>query len=114
MEQVFKDNPHLKECWQTSDGKPFFNENSAKMHAKSLKDKNIKHLTRGGSDDEGDKEPSEEELEIKKVKALQLDPLKAYAAKNFPELQILEEDKKPQIQEKVIKAITDKFTKTEE
>lgn len=36
---IFITNPSLKEVHMTSDGQSFYNDNDAKMHAKSLKDK---------------------------------------------------------------------------
>ncbi|MBS1535314.1 MAG: hypothetical protein JST78_09570 [Bacteroidetes bacterium] len=40
-EEVFKENPHLKEAHFTSDGQAFYNENDAKNHAKTLQDTNV-------------------------------------------------------------------------
>ncbi|WP_107039964.1 hypothetical protein [Brumimicrobium mesophilum] len=36
MNKVFKDNPSLNEFYQTTDGRPFYGENAAKNHAKTL------------------------------------------------------------------------------
>ena len=48
-DKVFADHPNLKEYWKTSDGKPFYSENAAKNHARTLKDKHIDHVERKGS-----------------------------------------------------------------
>lgn len=37
--KIFESNPTLKEVHLTSDGEAFYNDNDAKMHAKTLKDK---------------------------------------------------------------------------
>ena len=39
--EIFKTNPNLKEVHMTSDGQAFYNDNDAKLHAKSLEDKNV-------------------------------------------------------------------------
>lgn len=39
--EIFESNPSLKEVHVTSDGTPFYNDNDAKMHAKTLKDKSV-------------------------------------------------------------------------
>jgi hypothetical protein len=39
--EIFKTNPNLKEVHMTSDGQAFYNDNDAKMHAKSLEDKKV-------------------------------------------------------------------------
>lgn len=39
--EIFKTNPHLKQVHMTSDGEAFYNDNDARMHAKSLKDKTV-------------------------------------------------------------------------
>lgn len=41
MNKIFKNNPELKEFYQTSDGQAFFTENAAKLHAKTLKNKSV-------------------------------------------------------------------------
>jgi hypothetical protein len=38
---IFETNPNLKEVHMTSDGEAFYNDNDAKMHAKSLEDKTV-------------------------------------------------------------------------
>jgi hypothetical protein len=38
---IFETNPNLKEVHMTSDGESFYNDNDAKLHAKSLKDKTV-------------------------------------------------------------------------
>jgi hypothetical protein len=39
--KIFETNPNLKEVHMTSDGESFYNDNDAKLHAKSLKDKSV-------------------------------------------------------------------------
>lgn len=46
MKKVFKDNPNLDLCYETSDKKCFYLENDAINHAKSLKNKKVVRLTR--------------------------------------------------------------------
>jgi membrane protein involved in colicin uptake len=41
MKKVFEQNPKLKKYYGTSDGEAFYQENDAKNHAKSLKDKTV-------------------------------------------------------------------------
>ena len=39
--KIFESNPHLKEVYSTSDGEVFYNDNDARMHAKTLKEKKV-------------------------------------------------------------------------
>ena len=39
--KIFESNPNLKEVHMTSDGQCFYNDNDAKMHAKTLEDKSV-------------------------------------------------------------------------
>ena len=39
--EIFKSNPNLKQVHMTSDGQAFYNDNDAKLHAKSLEDKKV-------------------------------------------------------------------------
>ncbi|MDN3671691.1 hypothetical protein QWY99_01245 [Flavobacterium branchiarum] len=41
MHKIFESNPDLKKAFITSDGTPFYQENDAKNHAKTLKDKTV-------------------------------------------------------------------------
>ena len=41
MHKIFQSNPNLKKAFITSDGTPFYQENDAKNHAKTLKDKTV-------------------------------------------------------------------------
>lgn len=41
MDKVFENNPNLKVYYKTSDGTAFYNESDAKLHAKTLDDKNV-------------------------------------------------------------------------
>ena len=41
---IFKKNPDLPEVFITSDDNPFYTQNAAEIHAKTLQDKTIKHL----------------------------------------------------------------------
>lgn len=44
MEEVFKENPQLKRVYVTTDGTPFYQENDARNHAKSLEDKTVEEV----------------------------------------------------------------------
>lgn len=46
MNKVFKNHPHLKQYHETSDGVKFHTEDTARAHAKSLKDKKVKKVER--------------------------------------------------------------------
>lgn len=46
MSDLFNQYPKMSEYFQTSDGQKFFKEDTAKLHAKSLEDKNIKKVER--------------------------------------------------------------------
>jgi hypothetical protein len=39
--EIFESNPQLKEVHVTADGQCFYNDNDAKLHAKSLEDKKV-------------------------------------------------------------------------
>lgn len=41
MHTIFESNPNLKKAFITSDGTPFYQENDAKNHAKTLEDKSV-------------------------------------------------------------------------
>lgn len=41
MDKVFENNPNLKVYYKTSDGTAFYTESDAKLHAKTLDDKNV-------------------------------------------------------------------------
>ena len=41
MNKIFKNNPELKEFYQTSDGQAFYTENAARTHARTLKNKSV-------------------------------------------------------------------------
>lgn len=43
-QEIFKTNPDLKRAYITSDGTPFYQENDAKNHAKTLKDKSVEPI----------------------------------------------------------------------
>lgn len=45
-DEVFATNPNLDVYYKTSDGKAFFTENTAKLYAEGLKDKNVKKVTK--------------------------------------------------------------------
>lgn len=47
--EIFKHHPNLKEAYKTSDGQHFYQEDRAKLHAKSLEDKKIEHLINPGT-----------------------------------------------------------------
>ena len=44
MHKIFESNPQLKKVYVTSDGTPFYQENDAKNHAKTLEDKTVEPL----------------------------------------------------------------------
>lgn len=41
MDKVFENHPNLKVYYKTSDGTAFYTESDAKLHAKSLENKNV-------------------------------------------------------------------------
>lgn len=45
---IFKTHPHLKEYWETTDGKKFYTPNTASLHARSLAQdsRDVKHVVR--------------------------------------------------------------------
>jgi hypothetical protein len=47
---IFEQHPNLTDAYQTSDGQFFYNENTAKMHAKTLDNKLVKHLENDSSE----------------------------------------------------------------
>lgn len=55
--EIFKANPNLDLYYQTSDGEPFFTENAAHNHAKSLKNKSVTPVYRSDAE-ESDEEDS--------------------------------------------------------
>ena len=115
MEKVFIENPSLKECFKTSDGQYFYNQNDAKNHAKTLEDKSVEHLTRASEEDDQDAgvvDPKAEE--IKKVKKLNKEPLIEYAKENYPDVEILEDDNKEKVLNKVLAAIEVAFAPKED
>lgn len=110
MEKVFEEHPALKECWKTSDGQYFYNENAASNHAKKLKDKSVEHLENPGSSEEDD-EPTLE-TELAKVKKLRKELLIAYAVEN--QIDLGSADTVKEILAIVVPAIEEKFTNNEE
>lgn len=46
MSDLFKQYPEMSEYYQTSDGTPFFKEETANTHARTLKDKRVKTVYR--------------------------------------------------------------------
>ncbi|AOW08743.1 hypothetical protein [Flavobacterium gilvum] len=64
--EIFETNPNLKQVHLTSDGQAFYNDNDAKMHAKTLEDKNVELVINPSlidtiaEDVDGDDEPKEE------------------------------------------------------
>ena len=46
MSDLFKNNPELKEYFETSDGEKFYSHNLAANHAKGLEDKEVKTVTK--------------------------------------------------------------------
>ena len=49
---TFKNNPDLKEYFETSDGTQFYKEDLAKNHARDLEDKTVKSVSRNEEKDE--------------------------------------------------------------
>ena len=58
---TFKNNPDLKEYFETSDGQKFYKEDLAKNHARSLDDKGVTHVFRDQTI-EADRETAKEIL----------------------------------------------------
>ena len=79
--EIFEKNPHLQECWETSDGKKFYNPNTAALHAKTLpKDKRaVDHLKRPASVDK--KKPINSNVEVKTLAKMNRAELDAEAKK---------------------------------
>lgn len=83
--EIFETNPNLKEVHITSDGQAFYNDNDAKMHAKTLEDKKVelvlnpKFLTDIEVIDDEDLSGSDEPKLEDKTKA----ELVEYAKENF-------------------------------
>lgn len=46
MDKTFEQYPNLKEYFTTSDGEKFYNDNSAQLHARTLKDKAVQKVER--------------------------------------------------------------------
>jgi len=46
VSNLFEQYPKMSEYFETSDGEKFFKEDTAKLHAKSLEDKNVKTVSR--------------------------------------------------------------------
>lgn len=109
MNNVFKEHPNLKECYQTSDGQCFYTPNAAENHAKTLTDKNITHLKNSDSESE-DIDPLK--VELSKIKKLKKDDLIAYATEN--EIELGDADTVKDILVIVNEAVTAKFEKEEE
>lgn len=63
--EIFKTNPDLEKVYVTSDNEAFYQENDAKNHAKSLKDKAVETVFNPKSLDAADAEElSDEEKEV--------------------------------------------------
>jgi hypothetical protein len=96
MNKIFEDNKGLKAYWKTSDGTPFYNENTANIHAKSLEDKKVEKVERPASS-KADKTANTTVPVKKALKAMNKTELLAEAApfnidtegKSNPELVIL-------------------------
>jgi membrane protein involved in colicin uptake len=73
--KIFKANPHLKDVHQTSDGELFYNDNDAKMHAKTLEDKKVEvilnpdHIVVDAEDISEDEDQAAEEKLTQETKA---------------------------------------------
>jgi hypothetical protein len=62
--KIFETNPNLKEVHMTSDGEAFYNDNDAKMHAKTLKDKTVELVVNPSLIDVITEDVDSEELDI--------------------------------------------------
>lgn len=93
MHKIFESNPDLKKAYITSDGTPFYQENDAKNHAKSLKDKTVEpvynekelQVVAGQELSDDDKEMAEFEAAEKEAQAQQEAEEKAELAKTLAE-----------------------------
>ena len=63
MNKTFKQHKNLKEYWETSDGTKFFVDGDARNHAKTLTDKNVKHVKRDA--EKAAEEPENEDQDKK-------------------------------------------------
>ena len=62
-QDIFTQNPNLKEVFKTSDGEYFYNENSAKNHAKTLDDKSVEHLEKPKATQTAEKLTAKQQLQ---------------------------------------------------
>ena len=85
-DEVFKEFPKEKEAFVTSDEQGFINENRAKLHASSLKDKTIHTFKREGEIEEKADEPVE--LTVKQLEEFARD------SSDIPALEKMLEDEK--------------------
>lgn len=77
--KVFEQYPAVKEVFVTSDNQGFLNENRAKLHAKSLKDKRIRPFTKNSIDVE---EKTSRDLTVREIEEF---------ARDLSDLPVLEE-----------------------
>lgn len=62
-QDIFTQNPNLQEVFKTSDGQYFYNENSAKNHAKTLDDKSVQHLEKPNAIQTAEKLTAKQQLQ---------------------------------------------------
>lgn len=83
--KIFESNPNLKEVHMTSDGESFYNDNDAKAHAKTLKDKSVELVVNASlievTTDDIDDEYFDAGLEAPKVETAKVDAPKVKAPK---------------------------------
>lgn len=69
---VFEANPSLDCYFETADGSPFFTENAANNHAKTLKDKTVKAVHNDLSADGNTNTDTELEAKVKELEGTEL------------------------------------------
>jgi len=94
--EIFKTNPNLKEVHMTSDGQAFYNDNDAKMHAKTLEKKEVELVLNSKFlvDIEVDEEEELETVDEPKLEDLTKSELVDFAKVNL-ELELSAKDNKP-------------------
>lgn len=83
MSDIFKEYPTLECYYKTSDGQCFFNENSAQLHGRTLKDTKVAVVERGATKEKTSEAQVRETAQaiIAKVSTMDLDSLKDYLTK---------------------------------
>lgn len=80
MSDLFKQYPEMSEYYQTSDGTPFFKEETANTHARTLKDKRVKTVYRPDENENDEDLPKTETAKeiIEKLKEMDLETAQDY------------------------------------